>query len=109
MNKKIAFITEQDASYGFQMAGFDQFTCAAGSLSAVLSNILGNKEFGAIVIDERLISEDMEEDIRKQSHANDFVLVILPVPSIIAAKKEDYAARLLRRAIGYQVRLSGGE
>jgi V/A-type H+-transporting ATPase subunit F len=109
MNRKIAFITEQDANYGFQLAGFDQFICAAGSLSGVLQNIAGNKEFGVVVIDERLVSEEDEEDIRERAHAGNLVLVILPVPSTIPAKKEDYAARLLRKAVGYHVRLSGGE
>ena len=105
MNSQIVFITEKDARYGFSLAGFRQFECEDSEFSGLLDEIAVKNEFGLYVVDERLVNEQNENKIRELEKTSDLVFVILPPPAEAAARREDYAARLLRKAIGYHVKL----
>ena len=106
MNRRIIFFTDNDARHGFSLAGFEQHVCNSGELSATLAHFIQNPEYGLFVIDERLVDENIENWLREVEKDHDLVFVILPPPLETAAKKEDYAVRLLRRAIGYHVQLN---
>jgi V/A-type H+-transporting ATPase subunit F len=103
--KKIVFITQKDAEYGFSLAGVKQYAVAEGDAEDTLKKALKEPEAGVIVIDERLtkgISEEKMKDLEDKWYG---VLLILPAPEKAVVKMEDYALRLIRRAIGYHVRL----
>ena len=106
MNNTIVFITEKDAEYGFSLAGFRQYDCTDTELDQLLDKIAGKDEFRLYVIDERLVNESSENKIREMEVNRGLVFVILPPPAKMVAKREDYAARLLRKAIGYHVNLN---
>jgi len=106
MNRQIVFITEKDAQYGFGLAGFRQYECEDTELAVLLDKTIGKSEFGLYVIDERLINEENEKKIREIEKNGDMIFVIMPPPAKTVAKREDYAARLLRKAIGYHVKLN---
>lgn len=103
--KNIAFITDQDAEFGFHLAGTEQYISDGKDLIALLKNIMQKPDTGLIIIDERLIDSDTEEKIRDAEHLWSGVLIVLPSPERPEAEIEDYASRLIRRAIGYHVRL----
>ena len=64
-----------------------------------------DREIGVLVIDERLIGETTLERLQQLEARWPGVIVVLPGPEETTVTGEDYAMRLIRRAIGYQVRL----
>lgn len=104
--KKIVFITPHDAEYGFSLAGIRQQSVEPEETEAVLRAAVDNPDTGLIIIDERLVNNDTEELIRGLEHGWSGVILVMPSPEKFPPEVEDYAARLIRRAIGYHVRLN---
>lgn len=103
--KKIVFITPKDAEYGFSLAGVTQYISTEKEAEDTLKKALAEPDAGVIVIDERLTKGIDEEEIQKMEKKWYGVLLILPAPEKPVIEMEDYALRLIRRAIGYHVRL----
>jgi vacuolar-type H+-ATPase subunit F/Vma7 len=106
MNKRIVFFTEKDARYGFGLAGFEQHVCDSDGLESLLEQFVQKPEYGLIVIDERLVTESIDDRLREMERGLDLVFVIMPPPLKMETRREDYAVRLLRKAIGYHVQLN---
>lgn len=103
--KRIVFITPKDAEYGFSLAGVTQYAVAERDAEDTLKKALGEPDAGVIVIDERLTKGIDEEEMREMEKKWYGVLLILPAPEKPIVEMEDYALRLIKRAIGYHVRL----
>ncbi len=103
--KKIAFITPPDARYGFSLSGVPQFAVETDAAEEMLKKAMAEPDNGLIIIDERLIAGMPEERLRELEQGWHGILLVLPSPEKPPAEVEDYAARLIRRAIGYHVRL----
>ena len=103
--KKVIFITGQDARFGFGLAGIDQYVAVPHELEEVLGKGVSDPENGLIIIDERLTAGIDEERLREIEKGWHGVVVVLPSPVATPAEVEDYASRLIRRAIGYHVRI----
>lgn len=103
--KKVIFITEPVARLGFALAGIDQYIAEPQELEEILGKAMSDPENGLIVIDERLTAGIDEERMREIEGAWHGVIVVLPSPLAGTGEIEDYAARLIRRAIGYHVRI----
>jgi V/A-type H+-transporting ATPase subunit F len=104
--KKIVFITPQDAEFGFGLAGIRHQVADAGETQAVLQSVMAEPDIGLVILDERLFSGPVEEQVKEEEPAWGGILLVLPSPEKLPAEAEDYAARLIRRAIGYHVRLN---
>lgn len=104
--KKIVFITTRDAEYGFNLAGITQHAVDASEAGEELDRVMADPDTGLIIIDERLVKGDVDEHLREREQGWNGILLVLPSPEILPAEAEDYAARLIRRAIGYHVRLN---
>lgn len=104
--KKIIFITPPDARYGFSLTGVAQLTAEPGEAEETVRRTMGDPECGVLVLDERLLAGMDEERLRMTEKRWPGVLVILPAPETGGKFDEDYAERLIRRVIGYQVRLT---
>lgn len=103
--KKIVFITPRDAEPGFRLAGITHQTVEAAEAGAVLREATADPDAGLVILDERLLTAVGEEQVREMEQDWPGIVLILPSPERLPAEKEDYAARLIRRAIGYHVRL----
>ena len=103
--KKVMFITAEDARLGFGLAGIGQHVAEPHELEEVLQKAISDPEHGLIVIDERLTAGIDEERLREIEGSWPGVVVVLPSPLATTAEVDDYAARLIRRAIGYHVRI----
>ncbi len=103
--KRIVFITPEDARFGFAMAGVQQVICRAEQLEATLTTVLAEPETCLVIVDERLIGHMPEERFHEMEKRWSGILMVLPAPEAGRPPGEDYALRLIRRAIGYQVRL----
>ncbi|MCM2358104.1 MAG: V-type ATP synthase subunit F [Geobacteraceae bacterium] len=104
--KSIVFITPRDASYGFSISGVSQLAITPEEAEATLRKVMAEPDSGVVVIDERLIGGIGEERFREMEKKWYGMLLVLPAPERIGEEGEDYAVRLIRRAIGYHVRLN---
>ncbi len=103
--KKIVFITPREAEYGFRLAGVTQHTVTVEDAENVLKRVLGEPDTGLVAIDERLIKGIDEKKLRGMEEKWYGILLILPAPKRPALETEDYALQLIRRTIGYYVRV----
>ena len=104
--KKIIFITPEDAEFGFELTGAVQCIADKKSFIPILKGATADPDAGLVIVDERLVSSSNEEKMREIEHAWHGILVVLPSPERPEAEIEDYASRLIQRAIGYHVRLN---
>lgn len=103
MNRIVA-LTPGDAGNGFACCGAIQHVVVPGQVAATLTRALDEAENGVVILDERLVAELGEEMLHACEERWPGVLVVLPAPGESGAG-EDYALRLIRRAIGYQVKV----
>lgn len=103
--KKIVFVTPEDASKGFNLAGVRQHVAIAADLPAALVSLAADPSTGLVAIDERLVDPAVQRAIDDVDRRWPALVVVLPAPATAAAPVEDYALRLVRKAIGYQVRV----
>lgn len=104
--KKIAFITPGDVEFGFRLTGTEQHIADEGNMMTMLKDTAADPDTGLIIIDERLMNRENEEKVKDMERSWHGILLVLPSPERAGAEIEDYASRLIRRAIGYHVRLN---
>lgn len=103
--KKILVLAPARPVAGFAIAGVMAREAATDQLPPLLDAAAGDSSVGVLAIDERLIDPAAQERIREVERLWRGALVIVPSPGPPARPEEDYARRLIRRAIGYQVRV----
>ncbi|HYA86006.1 MAG TPA: ATPase [Nitrospirota bacterium] len=103
--KKVEFITPPDAEFGFSLSGVPQKITETPDAEKVITQTMVEPDIGLAVVDERLITGMTDERLRELEHSWQGIFLILPSPLKPPPEVEDYAARLIRRAIGYHVRL----
>jgi V/A-type H+-transporting ATPase subunit F len=103
--KRVAFITPPDAGYGFRLGGISQYATDVQEAEDMIRKVMGEPEIGLVVVDERLMNGLSEERLKEIQQGWPGILLVLPSPERPSAAEEDYALRLIRRAIGYHVKL----
>ena len=103
--RKIVVVTPEDAGHGFALGGVTQLTASAAELPATLQGLAGEQDNAVVIVDERLLTERGREEIAALERLWPGLVVVLPAPGKAARPEEDYVLQLIRRAIGYQVRL----
>ena len=103
MNRIVA-LTPADAYNGFSCCGAVQHAVVSGRASEALEQALIEAGNGVVFLDERLVEEVGEVMLHSLEQRWPGVLVMLPAPGV-GGGGEDYAMRLIRRAIGYQVKV----
>jgi vacuolar-type H+-ATPase subunit F/Vma7 len=104
--KKIVFITPDNVDPGFALAGVTHYTSSPDEAEVLLRKVMADPDTGVAVIDERLATAVEEERFREMERRWFGILLVLPSPEGAGGEAaEDYARRLIRRAIGYHVRL----
>lgn len=103
--KQIVFVTPPDARYGFSLTGVRQLVVGPETVEKAVLELSGDAEVGVVVIDERLIEGRTPERVRQLELRWPGLIIVLPAPERTEQVEEDYAMRLIRRAIGYQVKL----
>lgn len=101
---RIVTLTPADADNGFACCGAVQYAVVPGSAAKNLMRALSEAENGVVILDERLVEEVGEELLYSLEQRWPGVLVVLPAPGVGGAG-EDYAMRLIRMAVGYQVKV----
>lgn len=103
--KRIVFITTRDARYGFSISGVSQLAVTPDEAEATIRKVLAEPDTGVAVVDGRLLGGIGEERFREMEKKWYGLLLVLPAPEK-GEEAEDYAERLIRKAIGYHVRLN---
>lgn len=104
--KKIVFITLPDAEPGFSLAGLSHRAVEPADARDALFDATADPDAGLVILDERLLEAAGEERLRELEKGWHGIVLVMPSPEKPSPEKEDYASRLIRRAIGYHVRLN---
>ena len=103
--KRLLFITPDDLPHGFAIAGLEQLAVKGDEVTGVLEKLTQDADVGVLVLDERLMPEVDEIWLKKTEQRWPGILLILPAPERIEEVGEDYLQRMIRRALGYHVRI----
>lgn len=104
--KKIIALTPADTGAGFGLAGIRQFVPGATERSGLVLSLARDPTTGVVIVDERLIDQMLDRQLADLDREWPGLVVVLPAPALAPRAEEDYALQLIRRAIGYQVRLN---
>ena len=105
---KITALVDGETALGFRLAGIG--ARAAETPEEFLTQVealLSDPEVRLVLLDETLFGRIPEKQKRRLEESRSPLFVPIPVfrPSERALKPEEYVARLMRRAIGYQIRI----
>ncbi len=101
----LVLITPPDSEYGFRLAGMTHYAVERSEAREVLKKAFSVAATGLVIVDERIMNALEEDEIRSVQQGWSGILLVLPSPEKPPAPDEDYALRLIRRAIGYHVRV----
>lgn len=107
---KVLAISEQELARGFALAGIETWTVSdAKQASQALSKIISDGQYGIVIMDEKLSSELDKQVTAALSKSNNPLLVSIPAElrwrDTERLPQDDYVARLIRRAVGYQLNI----
>lgn len=105
---KILIITYPDISLGFRLSGIEIKEAKEGEdITPILNDIIKTGEYGLLVVEEKFLAK-VDEGILKRIRKTG-IPVIVPIDTPKSwqaeAEMESYITKLIRRAIGYQVKI----
>jgi vacuolar-type H+-ATPase subunit F/Vma7 len=107
---RVLALLRRDLGSGFALAGVEVAAAAdAGAARAALVSAMTSGVYGMVIVEEEFLN-GMDETARRELEASTMPLVIA-VPGAMAWREEeeapsdDYIARLIRRAVGYQLNI----
>jgi V/A-type H+-transporting ATPase subunit F len=103
--KRLVFITPNDLPHGFAIAGLEQLTVSGNEVFATVEELTKNTDIGVLILDERLLPKIDALRLKKIEQRWRGILLILPAPQPTETVGEDYLQRMIRRALGYHVRI----
>ena len=107
---KVLVISEKELARGFALAGVETWAVSdAKQASEALAGIIPGGEYGIVIMDEDL-SSGLDKQVKAAlSRGNGPMLVSIPAElrwcDTEKLPPDDYVARLIRRAIGYQLNI----
>ena len=108
---KVVVLTDPDNAAGFRLAGVDVETASSlPEAHAKLASLLDDDTAGIIVVNEVLTEAIDERMARKIESIYRPIVVSLPIRATlhVATDHQAYLARLIRRAIGFDITLRQG-
>jgi V/A-type H+-transporting ATPase subunit F len=107
MGRILALVDEETAA-GFRLAGIEARPAdTPEAMSRGVQSAMEDRETRLVILDEALFRKLPERLVRRLEESGS--PIFFPIPTIRlwrgAAKPEEYVARLIRRAIGYQIKI----
>lgn len=105
---KLAVICPEKLARGFELTGVDVFTSdSKEETEEFLFQTIEDKKAGLVILPQEHL-EAFEERKRKELEKLEIPLIV-PVPMIQGSdiQAEEYVSQMVRRAIGYQVKIGG--
>lgn len=107
MSARTRVLCTPEVAPGFRLAGLEPIEAAPGAEgTARLSELRTRPEVGVVLIEERLYDGLPEAELRALER--EALPLVVPFPGPVWAppsSPEEYVVELLRRAIGYRVKL----
>lgn len=106
---RLAVVVRPGDALGFRLAGAPVDEVAPGDALAVLRRLLADPAVGVVAIDEALLAAVPAHVVQRARARGLPVLLPFAIPRrrADAGRGRDYVAALIRRAIGYAVKLGG--
>jgi vacuolar-type H+-ATPase subunit F/Vma7 len=107
VSHRVAVVGDATVALGFRLAGLRPHVVdSKGAAADLISRMVDDPQWGVILVQEDLMP-DAPGSGRRRASAGLPVLVPFPAPSLERppGEAEAYVAELLRRAVGYRVRL----
>lgn len=105
---RLLVVTDPDTALGFRLAGIEvaEVTGADKAVERLLA-LLRAKEAGIVIYNEEYRSAIPEKNQATLEESLTPIFFAIPVARAapISERREEYLARLLRRAIGYQLKI----
>lgn len=107
---KVLAISEKELARGFTLAGLETWTVSdAKQASRALEKIISDGRYGIVIMNETL-SSGLDKQVKTAlSRSNGPMLVSIPAElrwhDAEKLPHDDYVARLIRRAVGYQLNI----
>ena len=105
---QVIALTDEETALGFRLAGIDGRAAAnADEAAGIAAEILRDPEARLVLVDEdlfRLLPEGMQRTL-EASRSPVFVAVPAARARKSALSPAEHVARLMRRVIGYQIRI----
>ncbi len=107
---KVVVISDKDTVYGFRLAGIEGFEAKNGEeAKKILVSLLNDDTIGIIGLNESFIASIDQRTQEKIDSVYRPIVVALPVKETLAETTGDarrgYLARLIRKAIGFDITL----
>lgn len=106
---KMVVLTDSETATGFRLAGVEVREATQDGAQAALEDLIESNDYGLVAVDEGLIPDPNGSSARIMRGRD--LPVLLTMPSLGAAFSEDsgdasdYMKRLVRSAIGFDVKL----
>lgn len=108
--RSVGILAREELAAGFALAGAEPLTAGSGAEALeLLRKAMKDGRFGMIIVDESLLGDVGEAERREL--AEQTVPLIVTVPGemrwrdVEESTDEDFVARLIRRAVGYQLNI----
>lgn len=108
---KLIVLTDPDSAYGFRLSGVD--VVEAGSLEAAkkaLVSLVNDDDSGIIAVNENFMAAVDEHTKEKINKLYRPIVISIPAPKTVDAQEQrlTYLSKLIRRAIGFEIKLGQG-
>lgn len=105
---RIVALTDSDTALGFRLAGIESLVVKqADEILRHLERLLDQAQPGVVMINEDFLPS-VPERVQRRMEAS-LKPIFVPIPHVQSwregEKKEEYLLRLLRRTIGYQIKI----
>ena|SRR3990172_11457041 len=101
-------IVDEDTALGFKLAGVEaRIADTMEEMERGVKAVLSDREVRVVILDEALFRQLPERLGKKLEEST--APIFMPIPAVKlwrgAVRPEEYVARLIRRAIGYQIKI----
>lgn len=107
MSHRVGVVADPSVSLGFRLAGLrPRVAESVTAATRILDDMIGDGRWGVILVQEEIMPE-LTRAAPRRSATGLPILVPFPGPTRehLPGEAERYVAELLRRAVGYRVRL----
>jgi V/A-type H+-transporting ATPase subunit F len=108
-SRRLSLLLRPHDALGFRLAGATVETAADGEELAALRTLLADPAVGVLAVDEELLARVPQRLVQRARQRGIPVILPFAIPRRYgeAGRGREYVAALIRRAIGYAVRLAG--
>ena len=105
---KVVALLDKETGLGFRLAGIEsQLTESVADLVSSVESLMRDPNVDIILLDQEMYREISEQARKRIEYSISPIIVPIPTVKILSGKAptEEYLARLIQRAVGYQIKI----